>query len=364
MNILVLTPALPDTSPSMRFRLEQWAPYLEEHGCRLRFLPFEDAALHDVMYQSGRYPAKALLMARALLRRLQVPALAAGHDLVFLHREAAAVGPALVEKLLVRRKIPLVYDFDDPIWLPYRSPTNGLLSWLKCPGKTAAICRLADQVMVGNRLLAGWAAHHARNVQIVPSTIEIDRYPPRSRPATNGIVTLGWTGSHSTLPFLQMLAEPLRRLATRHHFRLLVVSHTDQPVLELGPVEVVARRWQSDREAADLEQIDIGLGPFPDTGWTPWRCHGKVLQYMGASIPTVASRIGILSDYIRDGENGFLVDTEDEWVERLCQLIEDPPLRVKMGEQARQRVTAEFSAQVWAPRVRQILETAVQARRN
>jgi glycosyltransferase involved in cell wall biosynthesis len=357
LRILVLSPSLPDTSPSMRFRLEQWAPRLERLGCRFHYLPFEDAALHAVLYQTGRWPAKAWRLARAWGRRWRVPALAADYDLIFLHREASLIGPAWIERRLAERGVPLVYDFDDPIWLPYHSPSNGLLSRLKCPGKTAAICRLARQVLVGNRLLAGWASQHNRNVAVVPSTIELDRYPPRAS-ADRGMVTLGWTGSHSTLPFLQMLIHPLRRLAERKRFRLLVVSHTDQLDLDFGPIEVTARRWRAETEASDLGEMDIGLGPFPDTGWTPWRCHGKVLQYMAAGMPTVASRIGILGDYLGDADAGYLAASEDEWVERLSQLIDDAHLRRDMGERARQRIEADYSAQVWAPRVRSIFEAA------
>jgi len=97
---------------------------------------------------------------------------------------------------------------------------------------------------------------------------------------------------------LDLVRNALRRLAAKYPLRLLLISHTDSCPMASPPVEVVARRWDAATEAADLHDMDIGLGPFPDAGWTPWRCHGKVLQYMAAGIPTVASRIGILPDYI------------------------------------------------------------------
>ena len=148
MKVLVLTPSLPDTSPSMRFRLEQWAPYLERNGFAFHFQAFEDRALHEVMYQPGRLPAKAYQMCRAMWRRLRMPALAEEHDLVFLHREAAGLGPALVERLLARRGVPLVYDFDDPellkhplaylsepgYWYPSNSEVVGLRQYLQKGG--------------------------------------------------------------------------------------------------------------------------------------------------------------------------------------------------------------------------------------
>jgi glycosyltransferase involved in cell wall biosynthesis len=365
MKVLALTPALYDTSPALRFRIEQWAPYLEKEGVQITFVPFEDEPLHRILYRPGAYLRKAALLLRALLRRLSLTRRVQDYDLVFLHREASLLGPALVERLLANSGVPLVFDFDDPIWLPYQSPSNGVFSRLKFVGKAASICRLAATVTVGNRLLASWASRHARNLHVLPSTIEMAKYPARPRATRSSVPTLGWTGSHSTLPFLRLLERPLKRLAASRRFRLLIVSHTDAP--DLGwtpPVEVVGRKWNAATEATDLHAIDVGVAPFPDTGWTPWRCHGKVLQYMAAGIPTVASRIGILPEYIRDGREGFLAATEDEWTERLAALLHDSDLRRRMGAAGRETVGEHYSAHVWAPRVRAILESAAATRRH
>jgi glycosyltransferase involved in cell wall biosynthesis len=360
MKILVLSPAPYDTSPALRFRVEQWARHLEPAGFRFTFVPFEDAALRGVLYEPGRYVRKAVLTARAMARRFAILPRVRDYDVVLMHREAAAVGPAVIERLIARRRVPVVYDFDDPIWLPYRSPTNGFLSRLKWPSKVAAICRLAAVVIVGNRLLAEWAGRHAGNVEVVPSTVDLDRCPVKAD-VGGSPPTLGWTGSHSTLPFFEQLLPTLRRFAADRAYRLLVVSHTDDYRPADLPVEVAARRWRATTEGEDLLGMDIGLAPFPDTGWTPWRCHGKVLQYMAAAVPTVASRIGILPDYIRDGENGFLAATEADWHDRLTRLADDRALRRRLGLAGRETVAGRFSVQVWAPRIRNILLRAAAA---
>lgn len=358
LKVLVLAPALHDTSPGMRFRIEQWARHLEPAGVAFTFASFEDAALHRVIYARGQYARKAWLITRSLLRRLAWLPRIRDFDVVLLHREAAILGPAVLEWLIARRKVPIVYDFDDPIWLPYRSPTHGMLSYLKCPGKVAGICRLARIVTAGNRLLADWARQHASAVEVVPSTVDLDAYTltPVERPDP---VTLGWTGSHSTLPFLDSLLPTLRRLATRLTYRLLVISHTDAYQPESLPVEVRSRRWQAATEVQDLCEADIGLAPFPDSGWTPWRCHGKVLQYMASAIPTVASSIGILPEYIQNSETGFLARNEDEWIDCLTRLAEDRGLRQRMGRAGREVIAERYSIQHWAPRIRQVLERAV-----
>ncbi len=362
MNVLVLTPALCDTAPGQRFRIEQWARYLEKDGFRFTFAPFEDEPLHRVIYERRRYVRKTALMVRAWLRRLAVAASARRYDVVFLCREAAMAGPAIIERLIAVLGLPVVYDFDDPVWLPYRSPTSGGWSRLKCGGKTAAICRLSTRVIAGNRLLAGWARRHARHVEVVPSTIDLLEYPAKPTAEAAAPVTLGWTGSHSTLPFLSLIEPALAQLAGRHRFRLLVISHTDGYQSRSLPVEVRGKRWNAATEALDLHEIDVGLGPFPNTGWTPWRCHGKVLQYMAIGAPCVASNIGVLPEYIRDGANGFLADTERDWIEKLSMLIEDADLRRRIGLAGRQTIQQRYSAELWAPKVAEILLSAAGTR--
>ncbi|OHB71781.1 MAG: hypothetical protein A2V70_04515 [Planctomycetes bacterium RBG_13_63_9] len=215
---------------------------------------------------------------------------------------------------------------------------------------------------MGNRLLADWAKQHTSKVDAVPSTIDLARYPTKPPEQAAKPVTLGWTGSHSTLPFLAMLHDTLNRLAATHEFRLLVISHRDDYPLDSAPFEVVAKRWNSTTEATDLHEIDIGLGPFPNSGWTPWRCHGKVLQYMAVGIPCVTSPIGILPEYVRDGENGLLAADPSQWLEKLSLLINNADLRRRIGLAGRDTIEQRYSVDAWLPKIRQILESAVDTR--
>lgn len=352
MRVLALMPALYDTSPGQRFRLEQWARYLEKDGFHFTFLPFEDEALHQVIYQPGQYARKAQLMIQAFVRRLEVLTKTQKFDLVFIYREAAAIGPAFIERVIAKQGLPIIYDFDDPIWMSYRSPTNGFLSRLKWPSKTAKICQLATTALVGNSLLANYANQYTDRVLVVPSTIDMKDYPPKGDRQDGTTVTLAWTGSHSTLPFLEEIKIPLQQLASQDSFKLLVISHTDSYQMEGVPT--IAKRWNAATEAIDLHDADIGLAPFPNTGWTPWRCHGKILQYMAVGIPTIASPIGIIPDYIQDGVNGFLAETDEAWVEKLSVLIKNPELRQKMGQAARETIQRYYSAEVWVPKIKEI----------
>jgi len=359
MNVLVLAPALYDTSPGQRFRIEQWARYLERTGFRFTFVPFESEALHRTIYRPGQYALKTALIIEACVRRLQVLALARRFDVVFIHREAALLGPAVIEPLLARQGIPIVFDFDDAIWVPYISPANKRLSYLKCFGKMASICRLSTHILVGNSYLASYASRYNSHVTVVPSTIDTDGYVPRwfgdgrGSPAP---VTIGWTGSYSTVQHLNTLRQTLIRLRNRHEFQFSVIG---PPSYHLDGVVVKAHAWRPASEGEDLHHLDIGVMPLPDDEWSRGKCGMKLLQYMAAGVPAVASPVGVNVEIIQDGVNGFLAATEDEWIEKLSALIQDPDLRRQIGAAGRLTVEERYSARVWVPRVQEVLEGAV-----
>ena len=182
LRVLALVPYPVGQAPGQRYRIEQWAPYLREEGIDVHFEPFAGAALSAALYRPGHYATKAWHMTLAWLRRARTAWQAASFDVVYLYREAALIGPAWLERLARRRNPRLVYDFDDAIWLPYVSPRNRYLSYLKAPGKTGAICRMAAAVTVGNETLADFARRYNPAVTVVPSTVSLREYRPRPHP--------------------------------------------------------------------------------------------------------------------------------------------------------------------------------------
>ena len=167
MKVLAIVHGLYDTSPSQRYRLEQWEPLLREQGVGITYAPFEDEELHSIVYKPGRMAKKLQLVTRNLARRLSTIGKARNYDLVYILREAALLGPPVFETLIHQQRVPIVFDFDDAIFVSYRSPSNGYLSYLKFASKTKTICRLASHVMVGNPYLAEYARQVNDNVTVV-----------------------------------------------------------------------------------------------------------------------------------------------------------------------------------------------------
>jgi glycosyltransferase involved in cell wall biosynthesis len=88
--------------------------------------------------------------------------------------------------------------------------------------------------------------------------------------------------------------------------------------------------------------------PLTDTLWTRGKCGYKILQYMAAGIPAVASAVGANRDIITDGVNGFLARTTDDWVRSISTLAEDPVLRTKFALKGRELVESKYSLDQFA----------------
>jgi len=360
MRILALVPYPFDTAPGQRYRIEQWAPILKELGDEITFVPFRSDELNSLLSREGNTLRKIYLTARESVRRLQVLQLIKNYDLVYIYKEVALMGPALIERYISMKGVPIVFDLDDAIFVhsPYTTPVNRCFRWLKFPGKTGTISRLAAHVIAGNSYLASYCSRFNQNVTVVPTTIDTGKYTVEESGTTADPPVIGWSGSYTTVPHLNTVRRALMRLAEKERFRLRVIG-TDS--YQIDGVEVEVMPWRSETETADLRAIDIGIMPLPDDEWARGKCGCKALQYMALGIPTVCSPVGVNTKIIQDDENGLLATTEDQWIEKLTRLLHSTSLRERLGKAGRATVEAEYSMAMHAPRVHQILESVLRS---
>lgn len=359
LKVLALVPSIRDTSPGQRFRLEQWEPILNSEGIVIDLQPFEDKELHAQVHKAGGSRRKVQLIMQAFRRRWQLVRRVRDYDVVYVFREAALLGPPWIEKAICRKGVPMVFDFDDAIFVPYKSPTNSYLSLLKFAGKTKQLCQISSHVLAGNPYLAEYAGAVNKNVSVVPTTIDTDKYLPVDLARGRQKPVIGWSGSFSTVQHLDTLRETLPKLAKLVSYKLRVIGTPDY---QLPGVETQALPWRSDTELADLGEMDAGLMPLPDDTWSKGKCGLKALQYMALGIPAVCSPVGVNTEIVQDGENGCIAGTEEEWIDRLTRLIRTEETRVELGRAGRQTVVDKYSARVQAPRVATIFKSVCPSR--
>jgi len=349
-RIAALVPNKLNVSPGQRIRIETWAKHLADDEWQIDFYPFEDEQLHEIFYQSGNRLSKTSRMISCYVRQLRKVLNGLQCDGLFIYREASLIGPSFIERLTKRLQVPMIYDIDDPIFLPYKSPVNGWLSLLKFSRKTHSLFRMSDRVISINSLIGDYARKHNPAVSVVPNFVDTDVFRPL-KGKNDEQPKIIWTGSVSTLQNLTTVAEPLRKLQAKYNIPVRVVANGETTI---DGVKLDSRQWSPEAEISNLQECDIGIVPLLDLEWNSWKFYLKTVQYMAAGLPVVGRKVGSNAEVIKDGVNGFLVDTEQEWFERLSLLIENSELRRKMGEEARKTAVKNYSVKSQMPRVAEI----------
>lgn len=343
MRILFLVPYPPGRAPSQRFRFEQYLDVLTAHGHQYQLAPFLSVATWNILYKPGHAAVKALGILGGFLRRLGLLFSVPTYDFVFIHREAAPLGPPVFEWFIARvlgKKI--IYDFDDAIWLANTSEANKIAAGLKWHHKVADICRWAYKNSCGNAYLADYARQFNPRAVVNPTTIDTENLHNQVRDqAAPGRLVIGWTGTHSTLKYLDQVVPVLAKLeAEGLDFEFQVISN-QAPALPLR--SLVFLPWRKDTEITDLLGFHVGLMPLEDDPWAKGKCAFKALQYMALGIPALVSPVGMNTEVVQHGQNGFVCANPAEWEASLRQLLLDAGLRQRLGAAARATVEQRYS---------------------
>lgn len=338
MKILFL-PQTGPLGPSSRYRVYQLLPHLT--GIEWEVSPAVDDALYQAVYWRGE--SKLLALRAAWKRRQADLARLAQFDAVLVQK---GVLPGLYlgwERRFAGKK-PLIYDFDDAVWLA-RQGGSLPVRLLHRERAVQEVLRCAAAVIAGNDYLADYARRFNRNVTVIPTCVECARYPQAADTAL-----IGWIGSRTTLPYLRPLQPVFAKLGVRPR----VIAAGDPRKLGF-PVEF--RPWRLETELAELAQIGIGIAPLPDGPWERGKCGVKVLQYMACGLPVVASPVGVHAQIVAHGVTGFLAGEPVEWEAYLRELMANAPLRRQMGQAGRALVQRHYDIRVAVEQLLKVLRS-------
>jgi glycosyltransferase involved in cell wall biosynthesis len=355
MRLLVL-PRYARKGPSSRLRQYQFADALTQSGFEVDIEPFLPDEYLDALYLGRGWPIWRTLT--AFMRRLRIIAGAGKYDLLWIEKEIFPFLPALTERILDWRGVRYAVDYDDAWHLRYQHHPLALLRRI-LSGKVDVVMRHATLVTAGNPYLVEIARQSgARRVEEVPTVVDLARYRPavaRSRRP----VQIVWIGSSLNTRYLLPIVNSLASVCSGGAAELVVVG--GRP-LELPDVPVRFEAWSEAEETEILAASDIGIMPLADSEWDRGKCAFKIIQYMAAGLPVVASPVGVNCSLVKD-DTGFLATSPSEWTAALARLVGDVELRARMGRAGRARVERDFSIASWGPRVAHLLaEAAARAR--
>lgn len=349
---------------SSRLRFLQYFPALQAAGIQVKWQAlFGDAALGG-RYKRGQYGVGVALAAFGA--RIQIMIKRRNFDLVWIEKEALPYLPLWLELALLSGA-PYVLDYDDAVFHNYDFHRSLLVRRLY--GKRLdGLMAKAALVVCGNSYLAQRAASaDAARVEQLPTVIDLNRYTLQSRaqfisdvhdPVQDAlqehVPRIVWIGSPSTSKYLALLAEPLQALAQAMPFVLRIIGAQ----FALPGVQVECVPWSEATEVGDIAACDVGVMPLQDTAWERGKCGYKLIQYMACGLPVVASDVGVNSEIVQAGVNGYLARNTDEWLNALKSLISDAAARHQFGISGRQRVEDVYCIQKTGPVLAQWLAKA------
>ena len=346
MRILFLIPH-PWEGASSRYRVLQYLPHFEAAGIQCTASSFLSTDFYRVAYQPGHWARKGSYLLASSFRRLRDLLRSGRYDVVFIHLEAFPFGPPLIEQLLAVRRIPVVFDLDDAIFMPASGSANRLARWLRRPQKLPAILRWSRHVITCNDYLRQYAQQFNPHVTVIPTCVDTTQFTVPVRPSSRARPVIGWVGSHSTAGYLEVLKPVAARLAQRFEFTLKIIG-AGRPV-QIPGVDICQEPWTLAKDVSGFQDLDIGVYPLPDEPWVLGKTGFKTIQYMAVGVPCVVSDIGRNREIVQDGVNGFLVRSDEEWYDRLARLLSNASLRHRLGMAGRQTVEDRFAMQRYLP---------------
>lgn len=336
----------PKEGASARLRVLQFLPYLKDAGISYTFRPFLTSGFYNVLYKKGNTFKKAVLFIVCSAMRFADIVRALFYDVIFIHREAYPIGPPILEAILFLAGKKIIFDYDDAIYLPPEG-SKYVTAALKCPWKTNFIIKHSALVIAGNEFLKNYASRFSKNITIIPTSIDTDKYSSSRQKMGDSGTVIGWIGSRTTQVFLKELEGVFLNLLEKYPD--LEIHLIGDDIATVRHERIILKEWSLEREKQDIEYFDIGIMPAPLTDWTKGKCAFKAILYMSFSVPVVASPVGVNKDIVADGMNGYLAETPAEWEEKLSMLITHPDLRRSMGKAGRKTVEEGFSLNTNAP---------------
>jgi glycosyltransferase involved in cell wall biosynthesis len=303
-----------------RYRVLQYLPYMKDQGM--------DVIVQEFPQHLGGW--------FELLQTMK------GEDTLFVQRKRI---PLPVLYFLKRKNVKVVYDFDDAVM--FKNSLSPNPHSLRRRLSFKRMLKYSHLVIAGNRFLKEEAEKYHKNVKILPTPIDGNRYIPKTYKKKN-TVNIGWIGDHGSIHYMESYKDIWKAVGKRYGNRVMLTIICDT-FIETENITINKVQWSLDKEIEDLQALDIGIMPLFDDLWSKGKCGFKIIQYMGVGLPVVCTPVGINRDVVKDGVNGLWANTKEEWIEGLSKLIEDDMLREKMGKEGRRMVIEQYTVQSCAP---------------
>ena len=243
--------------------------------------------------------------------------------------------PYFIEKIFLKNK-RYILNFDDNVWDNYKN--KKLLA-----NKFDELVINANGIIVANSYLENKVSKLNYNVIKIPTVIDLDSYKTDNIDKFEKF-TLVWIGSPSTYKYIQSHADIFRKVSGLIDYKLVIIASKSLENEAISGVSMEFLDWSSSIEVEILKKAHVGVMPLDNDNFSLGKSSFKIIQYMAAGLPTIASSIGENNNVVKNNETGFLVDSEDDWIDSIMKLHDDKDLYRCVSEQSKSKAY-EYSIQ-------------------
>ncbi len=343
-TILVICPYPEGFAASQRLKYEQYFDSWENAGYKITVSPFFDLDTWNILYKDGFFIKKVYGTLAGYLKRFLDLFRLKKFDHVYVCMWVTPLIDSFFERLYLRLSKHLIFDFDDAIHTE-RDPNNKsiLKKIFKGQKKIKILIKGANSVISSSPFNLSYCLENNiyNSAKYIPCSLDTRRFIPVNRPIANDQkLSIGWTGTFTSAAYLDSIKEIMQKACQELDLKLILITNFDY---EIAGIDLEVIKWKKETEIKDLQKIDIGLYPLIESPWALGKGGLKVLQYMSLGIPSISSNYGTAQYIVKNGINGFLVDTKEEWIDKISLLAKDEELRRKLGNNARKHIELNYS---------------------
>ncbi len=322
---------------SSRLRSYQYFTFLEKQDIQVTAYPLFNDRYLDLLYSSNSTFMQAL---KGYFERFFVFLSVLKYDKIIIEYELFPYFPAFFERFLFFIKKDYIVDYDDAIFHNYDKNKNPLVRFF-LKNKIDVVMRNSYCVLAGNNYIAERAKKAgAKSIEILPTVIDLKRYEKGEEREKVDKIIVGWVGSPSTFKYVQQIKSVLKKIVDDFDVDIHIIG----AVGDLGFTKNVKYIiWHEETEVAEIAKFDIGIMPLEDTPWEKGKCSYKLIQYMGCKKAVIASPVGMNNEVVRESVNGFLANSNEEWLQMFIKYINNPDILKTHGESGFKLVSTNYN---------------------
>ncbi len=320
-KVYFLTPN-DEMGASSRYRVYQFLNYLD--NIEYEVYPFLPSDIYKD-FKNGNALKMLINVPLLIMKRIKLLFKIKKGSLLFIHRDIIPFGPMIFEKIFKLKKCKIILDLDDAVYSnetkEISSQKNKILYKLKYGKRFNSSIEKANLVICGNKFIEKYVKQYNKNTIIIPTVIDTKKIKIKSTNIVKNKIIFGWIGNPGNTKYIyDVLKEIDKKRNITLEFMLIGAKTFDTSIFK--NIKIGFYDWSLDNEYELLRQCNVGIMPLKNTEWSKGKCGLKLLQYMSIGIPGIASDVGVNSEIIIEGKNGWLV-RNNNWNEVIDKLIEN-----------------------------------------